>query len=444
MLLLFGIGALAVVGYGIDRVETTYFRENWEFPVFIGLMMALFGLYFFFVVQKKYRPPLRQIITVGIVLRLVLMGASPNLSDDYFRFAWDGRLWASGENPYLILPDSFLHASPETVNALELKGPVFNGLNSKPYYTVYPPVNQLVFVAGAWLGGNSLSENVGVMRLFIFLSECGVFWLLLLLLRHFKRDDTDLLIYAFNPLVIIELTGNLHFEGMMVLLLLLAVWLIVQKKWWWATLALAGSIGMKLLPLIFMPLWIKRLGWKKTIWMGLGVGALCVAMFLPFFSMELVGKLGSSLDLYFRRFEFNASIYYILRAIGESVKGYNPIAFIGPASGIAVLLGVCAIAWKEKREQWLGFFTSGLFVLTLYFGFATIVHPWYLVTLVAFSVLSTYRFALVWSAMVVLTYYKYINPQYPEPYVFIGMEYLVVGAILGYELYRNKRNRTIA
>ena len=442
LLLAVGAGLIAGLGYGVERVSLTYFPEEADFHLFLGLMAAAFGVYAYAVWRMRVTFTFKELLIGAVVLRVVLMGMTPNLSDDYFRFAWDGNYLAAGENPYLVMPEEAL-ASGEAAE-MGIDGPVYEGLNSKEYYTVYPPLNQLFFGLAALVGGEHLLTNVIAMRIPILLADLGLIWLLVLLLKHFGKPISLAALYAFNPMIVLELTGNLHYEGMMLFSFVLGIWFLVRKKpWWMAALALAGGIGMKLIPLMHLPFFLRRLGWGKSILLYLGIGIVVGLCFLPFLSQELIDNFSSSLDLYFRRFEFNASIYYLLRWIGTEASGYNLIAYIGPASGGAVLLGILGLMIFEKKPDWSKLFNRMLWAMTLYLLFATIVHPWYIASLVCFAVFTRFRFPFVWSAMAMLSYAKYLSLDYVEPYALIVVEYAVVFAVIAFELIRARRTTTL-
>jgi len=436
LLVVSAIGYACIARY-VDRISLTYFPDDQAFWSFIGLNALLFGLYFI-LLRKAFHFTGRDILVWAFLFRLLFMGMYPNLSDDYYRFVWDGRLLANGENPYLVMPDSVRNDS--TIKALELDGGVFEGLNSKQYYTVYPPLNQVVFAVSAWIGGNDLYSTVVAMRCILLAADMAVILILLALLRHFGFSDKRAAIYALNPLVIYELTGNLHFEGMMLLGVLGAILLLVKMQQKYAGLALAAlvfaaGVLIKLLPLLYLPFFLKRIGFTRSIFFYVGIGAVVALGFLPFVSEELLANMGSSLDLYFRRFEFNASFYYLARWVGEQASGYNLIQYIGPAMGGTVLIGAFVLFLRDRNREWSSIFKPLLFVLTLYLFCATIVHPWYLVPLVAFTAFTNMRYALVWTALIPLSYFKYINGDYPEPYAFIVIEYTALVGFMVWELF---------
>src|SRR5690606_9444468 len=143
-----------------------------------------------------------------------------------------------------------------------------------------------------------------------------------------------------------------------------------------------------------------------------------------FFDAAIVENLSSSLNLYFRRFEFNASLYYLLREIGTLILGYNPIALIGPFLALVALLRILFFSWSGRinlslPERWL-------FVLTAYLLCATTVHPWYVIPLVVLSVLTRFRFPMIWSALLPLTYLAYGQVPFYENLWVVVLEYGVV------------------
>ena len=424
---------LLIIGVG-------YFTSRDDFLQLSILFGTLFLGYILFL-KKIAEFGLREIILVAILFRVSLLFAAPNLSDDFWRFIWDGRLFASGENPYLYLP--LESADDPTLAELGLEGDIYTSLNSKHYYTVYPPLSQVVFAASAFVGGSSPMAEVFVLRLILLAAEIGVMVLLIRLLRHFQKDEKLVAWYAFNPLVIIEVIGNLHFEGLMLFFILLAIWLWTREKIIPASIALAAAISTKLLPLIFIPMLPKFLGWKKATTIGVISILLFVLSFSVFVSQELIENFGSSIDLYFRSFEFNASIYYLTREVGFWVVGYNVIQYIGPGLSLVTLLSVLAISLLRSRLKW-NVFQLICVGLSIYFLLATTVHPWYMITLVGLSPLCGWRFPLLWSGVAILSYSHYAGGGFEENYFLITIEYIVLFVGTWFLDFENKPSSMIA
>ena len=431
--------SLALAGYFLI-IGVGYLTSRDDFLQLSILFGALFLGYILFL-KNIAEFGLREIILVAILFRLSLLLAAPNLSDDFWRFIWDGRLLAAGENPYLYLP--LESADDATLAELDLQGEVYTSLNSKHYYTVYPPLSQVVFAASVFVGGSSPMAGVFVLRLILLAAEIGVMVLLIRLLRHFQKDEKLVAWYAFNPLVIIEVVGNLHFEGLMLFFILLAIWLWTREKIIPASIALAAAISTKLLPLIFIPMLPKFIGWKKATTIGIISILLFVLSFSVFVSQELIENFGSSIDLYFRSFEFNASIYYLTREVGFWVVGYNVIQYIGPGLSLVTLLFVLAISLLRSRLKW-NVFQVICIGLSIYFLLATTVHPWYIITLVGLSPLCGWRFPLLWSGVAILSYSHYAGGGFEENYFLITIEYIVLFVGTWFLDFENKPRSMIA
>ena len=110
------------------------------------------------------------------------------------------------------------------------------------------------------------------------------------------------------------------------------------------------------------------------------------------------------------------------------------IATIGTAMGIVTLLLFLIIFLAERKPVPSTWPRAALFGLSVYFALASIVHPWYVVPLVALSVFTQFRFAIAWSVVVFLSYSAYTSADYTENLVLITVEYLVVYSIAAYEL----------
>ncbi|GAA4411230.1 DUF2029 domain-containing protein [Nibrella viscosa] len=431
-------GLYIFIAYGVPREQ-------------FGLLLSLYGLLFWGYLLRV-RPlwyhrnsqtsvfgfpdePDRLLFAAAIIFRLTLLFAMPKLSDDYVRFIWDGRLLAHGFNPYLYLPTGIINTP--LAGQAGLDGNVFIYLNSPNYYTVYPPLNQAMFGLAAMLSPGNVLGNVIALRVFILLAELGVLWLLVRLLTHVNRNPNLALLYGLNPLIILELTGNVHFEAVVIFFVLLAVWLVLKNRWVLSAGALALAVGTKLLPLLFLPLAIRYLGWRRGISYAMLTLILTGILFLPFASVALVQNIFSSINLYFQKFEFNASIYYLIREVGFWIKGYNIIEQAGLWLSIITTLGVLWIAFSTKLPHALS--TRLLLTLSFYFALATTVHPWYATTLVAASVFTNFRYPLVWSGLIWVSYATYQGGlPYRENLLLTAVEYLVVAGYGLYEVWTNK------
>ncbi len=420
-----GVMIICTIGLGFGVSQSSFGRIMLYFIPF-------FGLYSWVSVKVERETTLKFFIALAILLRLILVFSLPQLSDDIYRFIWDGNIWLKGGNPFDMLPSAWVSENGQVVNPFDRE--IFERLNSPDYFTIYPPVNQLVFILSVWLIPKSVFGSALIMKSFLFACELGTIRLLWELLPKFKIERRQMLWYVLNPLIIVEICGNLHFEGAMVFFLLLSLWWLTKQKLVLSALGMALSVASKLLPLMFLPFLIRRLGWKKSLIYFSVVGIALAAMFLPLFSELFIANFRQSLDLYFQKFEFNASLYYLLRWVGFQWKGYNMIADFGPLLAVGVFIGIWIMVFLEKSPRLETLPLMMLWAICLYLFCATTVHPWYVSLPLILCVFTPFRFPVVWSGLIMLTYVNYSYSEYYENLWVVGGEYLAVFLFLGWEL----------
>ncbi|QJP33407.1 DUF2029 domain-containing protein [Nonlabens sp. Ci31] len=379
------------------------------------------------------------ILAVGVICRVSLITYTPNLSQDFFRFIWDGNQLLNGYNPYLYLPDEVMRSGGSSIpNAALLHANM--GELSSGHYTNYPPLNQLFFAVAAFLGGKSIFATMLWIRVFIIIADVGVFFYGLKLLKLLGKSPYLILLYFLNPFVVIELTGNLHFDGMVAFFLLLSVYHLLKSQQIKSALFLAYGVLLKLLPLIVLPLLFRKLRWKRASLLYIAVGGIVLMGFLPFYSSDLLGKYSGSVALWFGNFEFNASVFYVIRAIGYELTGYNVIETAGVVLPMITFLSVLFIAFKRKNEIPEVLLSSMVFSFFIYLLLSTTVHPWYLTIPLLFSIFTRYRFMLVWSFVAFLSYYTYSNTDFTENLGLVGLEYASVAAVFLWEVLFSNKN----
>jgi len=325
------------------------------------------------------------------------------------------------------------------------------GSLSARHFTNYPPINQLCFYLAALFSSKSITGAVITMRLIIIAADIGVLYFGKKLLERLKLPSSRIWWYILNPFIIIEFTGNLHFEGVMIFFLIWSLYLLHTGKWKLAAVILACSVSVKLIPLMFLPIFFwwfsknkksKFPDFKKLILFYTIVITTIVVLFLPFFSMEFINNYSKTVGLWFNNFEFNASIYYLAREIGYAITGYNEIKVIGRILPVIAVLIILSFSFFKKNITIPKLTTSILLAFSCYLFLSTTVHPWYISTLIALSLFTNYRFPLIWSVAIILSYLAYLSigtSNKSENLWIIALEYGFVFFAFFWEIGLKKR-----
>jgi alpha-1,6-mannosyltransferase len=399
-----------------------------------SLLFAGMGMVFWFSGEKINW---KAIFVAGILFRLAVFGFAPQWSDDVYRFLWDGELLEMGENPYLQIPSEWQeeNQNPDDAYLKEL----FQNLNSPDYFSVYPPLNQVIFWIGAKASNGFVWNGFMGLRLFLLLGEIGVFFLLLRLLHTFRKPESLLILYWFNPLVILEITGNFHFEGLVLLFLLASINRMTANK-----MTLSGgfwglAIGMKLLPLMLAPSFLFSSQTRKDLAFWSGVSIAVILSFAWLWVDQSYLNFFQSLRLYQGKFEFNASLYYLFREVGFWIKGYNIIETLTKILSLATLIGIVFFSWKRRPNSTLELVDLWVLIYLIYLILQPIVHPWYIIPALGLSLLTNKNAFLIWSFAAIFSYHAYGNTDFRENPIFLFAEYLLVFPVIYLDYFRSKK-----
>lgn len=310
---------------------------------------------------------------------------------------------------------------------------------SARHFSNYPPLNQILFALAALIGGKSIIQTVIVLRAIVLLADIGIILLGERILRMVHLPAHSIFLYFLNPLVIVELAGNLHFEGVMLFFFALALYLLLKTKWQWAGVAYAAAISIKLVPLMFLPLFLSFFRWKRALAFYVVIGVASVLLFIPFYDAAFFGNYGKTIGLWFSNFEFNAGPYNLVKYLATTfydAKPWELVKSYGKITPVLTIATVLVFTFYKKRKDIKALLRSMLWVLTVYFCLSTTVHPWYIVFLVFLASFGPYRFPMVWTTVIVLSYYAYAQSDFRENLGLLGIEYLVLFSIIAYEIVK--------
>jgi hypothetical protein len=324
------------------------------------------------------------------VWNIVFLRLPSGPDDDIHRYVWDGRLQRLGYNPYLVIPSDpaakGLH-TPETRN-----------LNNPDLPSPYPPGAQLFFRAVT-----AIHESTFAMKVAFVGCEFAIVFVLLDVLRCTSKGAHLVLVYAWNPLLAIEVAGSGHIDIVGALLLVVSAAALVRRWRATAAVALGLAIAVKFLPVVLLPLYWKRVRIRDAALAAVVVGLL----YLPFLDHGRV-PIGS-LSTYVQSFRFNDPIFATL----ERVAAPQLVA------GLAVLVGFLTAIWMRiKSAAW----SSDAFAWPMAASllFAPVVYPWYLLWLLPFVGLASTVPIIIWTASIMPTYYVWHLRTLGRPWLVPG------------------------
>jgi alpha-1,6-mannosyltransferase len=317
-------------------------------------------------------------VAVSVAWRVVLVAAPPLLSDDIYRYVWEGRIQLHGGNPYVW------EDRPEGRRWEPLRDDVWRGVTHKFYSALYPPAWQMAARAVVWL-----HDSVTAMKAFLAACELGALAMLAWILRRRGLPPSRILAMAWSPLALVEIAGSGHNDAFAILLTVIALAALETGRPFLSAVAGAVAFQAKVLPGLVVAAWSRRYRW----WHLAVAGLVAAAFVIPY--ADAGAGLWHSATRYARYWRFNETLFAGLRGVlGEDAAM--------AASTVLVLLVVAATAWKRPETAAAGLITVGASLLL-----AANVLPWYALWFLPFLVLRDSPPALLFTGTVALAYLAY-------------------------------------
>jgi alpha-1,6-mannosyltransferase len=366
---------------------------------------------------------------LAIISSFMPIFAFPQLSDDVFRFMWDGNLIVDGISPYRYLPSDFIKLADVDI----WYSATFSKLNSPNYYSIYPLVDQFIYFLSALASRVGLPFHIVMKAIFIVIHIGGFFSAKAL----FNKSKISLYLYYLNPLVLVEGIGNLHAEIVMIGFFSMALGMLNQNRWYLGMFLFVLTIHTKLTPLMLLPFIFLFLYKKEKYQVIIWTLILILLGFVPLLFDKDFSSFMTSIDLYFRKFEFNGGIYNMIKIGCTLILGYNPINIVGPlmAGGLLFFCGyqfnmffrhlskVGNLHNISIVEVILGWASP---VLIVHMLLSTTIHPWYIIPLLFINIYRQDFYLICWSYLVILSYISYSHYNNFEINVLIVLEYIVL------------------
>jgi hypothetical protein len=386
-------------------------------PCFI-VPLAVAGIAYLLAIREFLSTPKvpKRVILIGLALaavwHLLFLRLPPGSDDDIHRYVWDGRVQRLGYNPYILVPSDpalgGLH-TPET-----------RTLNNPDVPSPYPPGAQLFFRAVT-----AIHESTLALKVAFVICAWAIVLVLLDVLRSSQQGEHWVLAYAWHPLLATEVAGSGHIDIVGVLLLLVSFAALGRRWRTIAALAFGLAVAVKLLPLVLLPLYWRRVRVRDAVLATI----VPAVLYIPFLNHGriVIGSLGT----YVQSFRFNDPVFAMLERVAD------PKSVVG----LAVLVGFLTAVWMRRKP--VGSSDAFAWPMAASLLCAPVVYPWYLLWLVPFVRSTSTLPIVIWTVSVIPTYYVWHLRRLGRPWLVPGwimlLEYgsvAVAGAIFWLRRHR--------
>jgi hypothetical protein len=388
---------------------------------FLKLVLIQLVIYFVVAWLSLRTKDSSQILVLGLIFatlfRLSILFSPPYLSDDIYRYVWDGRVQSAGINPYRYIP------ADESLAKLR-DDKIYPNINRRDYArTIYPPLAE-----GAFLLITRLSESVTWMKAAMVGCEAITLWAIIQLLASFGFARQRALIYAWHPLVVWEFAGSGHLDALAIAFIALAL-LARRKRYETLTgFLLACATCVKLFPVVLFPALYERWSWKMPLAF---VGTILVA-YLPYLSVGLLGVLGFLPGYVSERGMVSGEQFFLL-TVARRLFSTNVPASAYLISTVAGL-GVLSI-WlmRNQRSDEIRYLRSGLIVASAFMVLLAPHFAWYFSWLTLFLCFIPSAPVFYLTAASFLLYLTWINDTPDRIFMlksFIFVPVLILGILM--------------
>ena len=313
------------------------------------------------------------IICLGFMAHLIFLWYP--VSNDVFRYVWEGYIQNHGFNPYRWAP-----VSPALAKLRGDLFPIWQQINHPEFAAAYPPAALLVFRILAWIDPDPF-----FFKAVMAAADIGVMLVLMSIMRHRGTPPARLLLYAANPLILLYLSGEGHLDVVQIFFLSLALYLILCKKYQITGFVVLGlAILSKYFALVAFPFLVNA----ENRWRSLAV-LIPLALYIPF--IDAGGHIFQSLGKFGADFHYNDSVTVLVRYLSG-----NHYVFIAVLLLAVCLLWVYVFVHERLRSVYLALGCLIVFLPTL--------HPWYLSVIIPFLIFFPSRAWLYLLAAVGFTF----------------------------------------
>jgi hypothetical protein len=383
-------------------------------PHFLAAVGVMFALYaaaiFLFARMQTSRRWLMFIVMIAVLCRVAMLTSTPSLSDDIYRYLWEGRVMQAGYNPFGF--------APEAVELEFLRDANYERINHRELETIYPPLAQAVFLAGA-----SIASNVIMQKVLFVLFDLATLAILILLLRARKMNPNLSVVYAWSPLVMLETAHSGHMDSIGIFFLVLALYAFEKGKVSGGMAAAGMSFLAKLLPVMLAPYFLFRR--KYVMWVPVAIGVGIVG-YLPF--ARAGDKLWSSLLVYGQHWNFNSLVY---RLADRVIDKPDHIRF-----GLIAIVALFSLYQGLKKQDLVRYVFRVVGCALL---LSPTIYPWYLCWIVPLLCFHRSRAWIYLTGAVVASYWVWTLGEWRLSTGFLAVEHVPFYIALAWEASRSLR-----
>ncbi|MCH8165450.1 MAG: hypothetical protein IH889_07570 [Planctomycetes bacterium] len=348
------------------------------------------------------------ILTVAVAARVaVLFTHEPALSDDVYRYVFDGRNAAAGINPYLKTPNECFGVIEDAAEDWPGQADLLPLINYPQLHTIYLPASQWVFASTGLAIMDDWSDPASSARVFraVFIGfDLAVIIGLLIALARAGRSPWWAVLYAWHPLPIAEFAGSGHLDSLGIALLvgaLLAYTKAPKKIWEWTVMLAVGTL-VKPVVLPVAALLLKGRPWPAWA-RSLAIGAtVCLFIAGPLwltYDAQPLKNMVSTAELFTLKWAHFGSVYEpmlwtIEKAQPQRTNDQQEV--LARRLCIAMVVAVVVVVWLRSRDVWGGS-RMILFAMVL---LSPTAHPWYLLWSLALMPMT--RSPALWIASLTL------------------------------------------
>lgn len=365
------------------------------------------------------------LVAGAVAVHVLALTSGPRMSDDLYRYAWDGKVSSAGIDPYRYATDSRALAPlrdrwlwPDPAGCARLgRRPGCTRINYPTAHTIYPPVAQAYFTAVHYLPGPPREHR---LQLYAAVLSLSTTLLLIRVLPRFGHHPGLAVAYAWGPSAGLDVGMDAHVDILAVLAATAALALLRRPRqapapttrstggpqhggFWTARrrrhlvplaagALLGAAVAVKLYPALLIPAAARR---RAVV--AVAAAGVVVLSYLP--HVVVVGT---------------AVVGFLPRYL--TVEGYHEghrflllglLGLTGTAAktvAVAVVGSVALVVWRTDPAG-VPVERAALWVLGTAFLVATPAQPWYSILLVVLAVLAG---RLEWIAVAVGPYVLYM------------------------------------